>query len=158
MTRVSLFFTICLAASSVHAAAVNWSDLPQVLRGKTIEVKTTDGEVHRGRFLLTSDDSLTIKEQGTNTIKRTAIASIFRNERTHGQSHLSHANENVSAVLEVEVLALDTPYLPLAIAALPVTLVIGAVMIPASAFWDLFDRPTTMEWLVIRDLNPGVAP
>jgi hypothetical protein len=91
-------------------------------------------------------------------IKRTAIASISQNERTHGQSHLSHANENVSAALVVEILGIASPYCPLAIVEIPVTIVVGAAVIPVTAIWDLFDRPTTMEWVVIRGLKHGVAP
>jgi hypothetical protein len=147
MTRAGLVLaTICTVAAS--AAEVHWSDLPKVLKGKTVKVVTESGEVHYGRFVETRPDAIVLKENGRVEISRTAIASLTSEWRTRG-THLSGFNECVGFFVLLEVAGLGTLGFPLSLAALPVTAAVEIVGLPIFAIWDSFDRQLHKESIVI---------
>lgn len=147
MTRAGLLLaTICSVAAS--AAEVHWSELPKILKGKTIEVVMESGEVHRGRFLETRPDAIVLKEKGRVEISRTAIASLTSGWRTRG-THLSSFNECLGFFVVLEVAGLGTLEFPLSLVALPVTAAVGIVGLPIFAIWDSFDRQFHQESIVI---------
>jgi hypothetical protein len=155
MTRAGLVLaTICTVAAS--GAEVHWSDLPKVLKGKTIDVTVKSGEVHRGKFLETLPDAIVLQEKGRVEIPRTAIVSLRREWRTRG-THLSGFNGCVGFFVLLEVAGLGTLEFPLSLAALPVTAAVEIVGLPIFAIWDSFDRQLHQESIVIRPDQAGQA-
>jgi hypothetical protein len=153
MTRARLVLAaICTVAAS--GAEVHWSDLPKVLKGKTIEVAMKSGEVHRGRFVGTREDAIILKEGQKLEISRMAIAALWRELRLRPQSHLGQFADEIGEDIGYEVIFLRTPYFPWFLVAIPVTAAIGVAGVPICAIWDLLGKRTShKEIVIIPDLE-----
>jgi hypothetical protein len=146
MMRLALVFW---AASLVHAAiVVHWDELPKVLKGQTIEITTTDAVVHHGRFAGSQPEKILLTEGKKVEIARDAVISIRRVYTIRG-NRLSKFGEGLAEAALLELVYLASPWLPVALAALPVTGAVGLVGVPIFAAWDLFDRQRRDENVVI---------
>jgi hypothetical protein len=152
MTRVALLLAVASFAGA--ATPVHWDELPQALKGQTIVVSTIQGEVHQGRFAGSRPDTLLLKEGQTVEIARESIVSIRRVYRVRG-NQLRSFEGRVGALAAIEAICLVTPYLPLALVALPVTGVVALGALPVLAIWDTFDRQRREQNIV---LLPDPAP
>ena len=137
MTRISLMLAMMCAVSAYADTSLRWTELPVALKGKNVVVTTKNGQVHRGRFVTVTDDALVVKESEKVEIPRSAILSLSREVRFH--FHWARFEDGIGAAIEIELFGLASPYLPIAVAALPVTGVVWAGGAPVCAIFDLFD-------------------
>jgi hypothetical protein len=146
MMRLAL---VLWAASFAHAAiVVHWDELPKALKGQTIEVTTSDAVVHHGRFAGSQAEKILLTDGKKVEIARDAVISIRRVYSVRGK-RLNKFGECIGELTLIELAYLASPWLPVAIAALPVTGAVGLVGLPIFAVWDLFDRQRRDENVVI---------
>jgi hypothetical protein len=159
VTRAGVVLAAMLAiGSSVRAdTSLHWDQLLKALKGKTIEVTTIDGAVHRGHFVSSGTDTLIVKAGKKVTITRASIVSLRQETRIRG-NHLGDFTDFILIVSLLDVGSLTSESFPLAVVAIPVTVAVGIVGLPVCWIWDSFGSQLRREAIVILpDPAPGAS-
>jgi hypothetical protein len=158
MTRARFVLAaLCMSASLLSAdVTVPWENLPNVLRGKTIDVTTIHGVVHHGKFRKAGPNAIVLKEGRDVVIERDAVSSIFTADRPRF-SRLKTLGMVVRFGYEVPFTGWDGPPQPwLALVGIPFATVGAVVGAPICLIWDLFelDQQPSEEIAILPDPPP----
>jgi hypothetical protein len=140
MTRTILATLLALAAST-RAADIHWSELPKVLKGRSIIVTTKQGDSYDGQFVSSVPDSLVLKDAVEIKIPRDAIKTIYRKGRDGRFSHLKNLGAIVFMAYFIPFTGIDgeSPRPLIALLTIPVGTVGGAIGAPIAFVRDLFE-------------------
>ncbi|HEV2691225.1 MAG TPA: hypothetical protein VGV35_21860 [Bryobacteraceae bacterium] len=147
--------TLLAIAPQLHAAGqiqVHWNEVCRAAHGNQLTIKTADGQSVDGYCVSINVDEISVKTKENKVVKiaRTTLSRIDMQRSKNEGRELAALGKGMHKGLRKGVDWLFSPFAPLGIVTIPVTVAWGAVAAPFCILGDLAHDPNdTQEIQVI---------